>query len=335
MISQTQYHSNPNHHHHLPRDKLQDSKKKTMKDFPSCFGKHSVQVADVGCSRSSSIINRYSFATPSSQSNRCTVTTTYISRLTSQKKEILIQLTWSRNHDGPILTVQMEDQFCDNSHKKLSSRAISIQLSHEKKGDWKFTQGSYTVNLYWDMTLAVFSASPEPISGFHVVMYVNSEFVLLLGEVRKDNLNPLDQHCKEPLAQACLISRKEKVYGLTSYTTKARFHPADKDHKICINFEADKQILSLNVDDKLAVHVTKLKWNFRGSQTIFFEKMMVDIMWNLHGWLCEEDDDAWAGRSAWFMFRARSSLDEWLWQVEDGAMSRSSIFTIEAFKGQD
>jgi Plant protein of unknown function (DUF868) len=332
MISQTQYHSNPNHLH-IPRDKIQDSKKKTMKNFTSCFGNHAIQVADVGCSRSSSVIKRYSFAAPSGQSNRRTITSTYISRLTSQK-EILIQVTWSRNHDGPILTVQMEDQFCDNSHKKTSSRSISIQLSHEKKGDWKFTRGSYTVDLYWDVTLAVFSASPEPISGFQVVMYVNSEFVLLLGEVRKGNSNLLDRHGTEPLSQTCMISRKEQVYGLTSYTTKARFHPADKDHKICINFEADKQILSVNVNDKLAVHVTKLKWNFRGSQTIFFEKMMVDIMWNLHGWLCEEDD-AQAARCAWFMFRSRSSLDEWLWQVEDGVMSRSSMFTIEAFKDQD
>lgn len=240
---------------------------------------------------------------------------------------------WSRNHDGPILTVRMDDQFYKNSLKKTSFRAISIQLSHEKKGDWTFTWGSYTVNLHWDMTLAVYSAGPEPISGFHVIMFVNSEFVLLLGEIRKGNLHQLDLHGTAPPAQTCMISRKEQVHSLASYTTKARFHPADNDHKICINFEADKQILSVSVDDKLAVHVTKLKWNFRGSQTIFFEKMMVDIMWNLHGWLYgEEEDDEQAARCAWFMFRARSSLDEWLWLVEDGAMSRSSIFTIEAFK---
>ncbi|XP_078157653.1 uncharacterized protein LOC144553389 [Carex rostrata] len=338
MISQTKFHSLPNHHH-SQRNKQAASTKKPMKDLTSCFSNHAVRVADVACSRSSSssVINRYSFVAPNNQSNRRAVTSTYISRLTSQK-EILIQFTWSRNNDRPILTVQMDDQFFNNSGKKTSSssgRAISIQLSQEKKGSWISTWGSCTVNLYWDVTLAVYSTgSPEPISCFHVVMHVNSEFVLLLGEVGKDHLNPVDLHGTKPHAQTCMISRKETVHGLTCYTTKARFHPADNNHKICINFEADKQVLLVYVDDKLAVQVTNLKWNFRGNQTIFFEKMMVDIMWNLQGWLYGEDG-APGTRCAWFMFRARSSLDEWLWQVEDGAMSRSSIFTIEAFKGQD
>ncbi|KAF3320770.1 hypothetical protein FCM35_KLT14904 [Carex littledalei] len=306
-----------------------------MKDLTSCFSNHAVRVADVGCSRSSSIINKNSYVAPNNKSNRRTVTSTYISRLTSQK-EILVQLTWSRNHDGPILTLQMDDQFYNNSGQKTSSRrAMSIQLSQEKKGNWTSTWGSCTVNLYWDVTLAVYSTgSPEPISGFHVVMHVNSEFVLLLGEVGKGHLNPVELHGTKPHAQTYMISRKEQVHGLTCYTTEARFHPADKNHKICINFEADKQVLLVNVDDKLAVQVTNLKWNFRGNQTIFFEKMMVDIMWNLQGWLYGEDG-APGTKGAWFIFRARSSLDEWLWQAEDGAMSRSSIFTIEAFRGQD
>ncbi|KAJ1699655.1 hypothetical protein LUZ63_008167 [Rhynchospora breviuscula] len=332
MISQTQFHRQPNQHHHRSRDK-EALTKKTMKDLTSCFSNHAVRVADVACSRSSTVVNRYTFATPNNQPNRSTVTSTYITRLTSQQ-EILIRFSWSRNHEGSCLTIKLDDQFYNNSPKRMSSRTMSIQLSQEKKGNWTFTWSSYTVNLYWDMTAAVYSKSPEPISGFNVFMYINSESVLLLGEVTKGCLNQVDLIGTAPLAQTVMISRKEQVHGLTSYTTKARFHPADSDHKICINYEADKKRFSVNVDEKLAVYATKLNWNFRGSQTIFFEKTMVDFMWNLHGWLHGEDSSR-DPECAWFMFRARSSLDEWLWQVEDGTTHSSFIFTIEAFKGRD
>ncbi|KAJ3675078.1 hypothetical protein LUZ60_004120 [Juncus effusus] len=299
------------------KDQNQPQTKKTMKDLTSCFSTHAVRVA------------------PNTRSsNACTVTSVYLSRLTSHK-EILIRLTWSKNHNGLILTVNLDDLSCSTSQTKTRSTAMPIHLSHKNKGNRTYVSQSCTVELYWDVSHAKYDkVLPEPISGFHVVMYVESELVLLMGDMNhKGLINKSDQHINSPVADTSLVSQKEQVHGCTSYTTKARFHSSEKEHKISINCDEEKHEFSVRLDDYCVVQTKNLKWNFRGNEMIYVDYSPVDMMWDLHGWL-SGDNGAQGNGCATFMFMSRTNRKKWLWQLEEDDSVRSNFcFTIQMSRG--
>jgi hypothetical protein len=57
--------------------------------------------------------------------------------------------------------------------------------------------------------------------------------------------------------------------------------------------------------------VKRLKWNFRGNQTIFVDGLLVDLLWDVHNWFFKG-----VYGNAVFMFRNRSGLDSRLWLEE-------------------
>jgi hypothetical protein len=74
------------------------------------------------------------------------------------------------------------------------------------------------------------------------------------------------------------------------------------------------------------VQARRLRWNFRGNQTVFVDGAPVDVMWDLYGWWFRDPPGC-----AVVMLRARSALESRLWLEEEGAAPGFSL-VVQAFK---
>ncbi|KAJ0262164.1 DUF868 family protein [Hirschfeldia incana] len=292
-----------------------------MRGLAACYSEHAIKVSDTYCSGPSN----HTYISPTlPPSIPDTVTTTYTS---SSDKPVSVSLTWSDN-----LTVA------------ISTPAKSYSVSLKKqKGSKKLTSSSGSLNaeILWDLTEAEYENNgPEPSRGFSVVVAVNSEVVLRIGGV--------DQ---ESLRRDWRVSRTERYSGSCWLSTKAKFSDVGSKHEIQIQCGGgggggggeeghlwklkSPETMSVWVDKRKVFQVKKLKWNFRGNQTMFFDGMLIDMMWDLHDWFFKETTSSSSTSSsktasssssssssssppcAVFMFRRRSGLDSRLWLEED------------------
>nr|GMD44459.1 uncharacterized protein LOC109181102 [Ipomoea batatas] len=137
--------------------------------------------------------------------------------------------------------------------------------------------------VFWDLSNASYAAGPEPVAGFCILVLINSEIVLVLG----DN----DQE---------LASKKCKV---AAFSLVSRCSGEEKGGR--------NWTLSVSIDERNVIVVPRLQWNFRGNQTIFVDGLVVDMMWDVHDWMFGRKSSG-----AVFMFRTRSGLDSRLWLAE-------------------
>ncbi|CAL9770593.1 unnamed protein product [Musa acuminata subsp. burmannicoides] len=306
-----------------------------MKDFASCFNEHAVKVSNSSCSGSSSSSSSCnSSVVDNTTSALGAVTCLYRTKL-STPRELLVKVTWSKGNVGPVLSVGIDD---NPSIHRSEPDAMNCPLLRKKKGSRSYVSGSYAVGLHWDIASAKYGSGPEPIDGFYVVIVVNSEFALLLGDMSRDYIRNIADSL--PVAEFSMIGRKEQVVGHAHHSTRARFCDGGIDHEITVRCKGDRcdakaSELSVSVDKKLVVQVRSLRWNFRGNQTIFIDGSPVDLMWDVHDW--------WFGSSsgcAAFMFRTRSTSESRLW-LEDEMLQREQqqatpgfSLLIQAFKSQ-
>ncbi|XP_064953120.1 uncharacterized protein LOC135606185 [Musa acuminata AAA Group] len=304
----------------------------SMKNFASCFSEHAVKVSEPSCSGSSSSGGN-SLVVDTSCSVLSAVTCLYRTRLIATQRELLIRVAWSKGHAGPMLSVGIDD---NPSVDRWEPNAMNCQLLMKKKGSRAYAAGDCAVRLHWDISSAKFGSGPEPIDGFYVVMVVNSELALSLGDMSEECTRRFEEAL--PVAESSMISRKEQVIGQGLHSTRARFREDGGDHEITIRckedgWDAKESELSVTVDKKRVVHVRRLRWNFRGNQTLFIDGSPVDMMWDMHGWRFG-NAPGWAV----FMFRKRSALESRLWLEEEtvdreqGGASGFSLLIQQAFK---
>lgn len=299
----------------------------TMKDFASCFSEHAVKVSDTSCSGSgghSSVLEN--------RSVQSAVTCLYRSRL-STRKEVLIRVTWSKSHVGPALCIGVDD---NPSLHDWKPTFMNSQLLRKKKGSESYALGTSLIDLRWDISSAKYGPGPEPIHDFYVVVIVDAHFGLLLGDMSRDYIERFEE--KIPIAEFSMFSRREQVLGHSLHSTKARFREGGRDHEITIRCKEDgwdskESELSVCIDKKRVVYVRRLRWNFRGNQTIFIDGTPVDMMWDLHDWWFSSP----SGGYAVFMFRTRSALESRLWLEEEilnreQGTSAGFSLSIQAFK---
>jgi Plant protein of unknown function (DUF868) len=120
------------------------------------------------------------------------------------------------------------------------------------------------VALFWDYTLAKYGSGPEPISGFYVIVVVDSEFALLIGDTCEETVKKLEGTIKK--AEFKIASRKEQVLGHVAHTTRARFRDGGDEHEITISCSKKGddddddghpgEVLSVSVDNKRVVQVS-------------------------------------------------------------------------------
>ncbi|XP_020598397.1 uncharacterized protein LOC110037986, partial [Phalaenopsis equestris] len=177
----------------------------------------------------------------------------------------------------------------------------------------------------FDVSIARYGPSPEPIDGFYLALIIDAEIALLLGDQTEEFLKTINE--KLPMADFSLQCRREQVTGRSIHSiTKAKFGDAGKVHEIGMRCRDGKEAeLLVSIDRKKVVHVEKLNWNFRGNEIIFVDGLPVDVMWDMHGW--------WFGGfvgHAVFLFRQRRKVESRLWLEERETVGFSLL--IQAFR---
>ncbi|CAN7025304.1 unnamed protein product [Brassica rapa subsp. trilocularis] len=260
-----------------------------MKDFPSCFGENGVQVADSSSSNSG-------------KNAQNLVACIYQCRI--RGRSCLITVTWAKSLMGQSVTVGVDDS-CNN--QSLCKVEIKPWLFTKRKGSKSLEAYSCKIDVFWDLSSAKFGSGPEALGGFYVSVVVDKEMVLLLGDMRKEAFKKTNASPSSSLG-AVFIAKKEHVFGKRSFATKAQLCADGKIHDVVI--ECDTSVtdpcLVVRVDGKTLLQVKRLKWKFRGNDTIVVNRMAVEVLWDVHSWLFGMPS---AGNAV-FMFRTCQSSSE-------------------------
>ncbi|GKU93906.1 hypothetical protein SLEP1_g7461 [Rubroshorea leprosula] len=274
----------------------------------SCFSENAINVSHSSCSSYPSNACISPSLIPSVQN---AVTSIYRVILCSSQKQVLIRVTWCRNQAGQGLSMQFGDD--PSSCFKLNTNS---GLFRKKKGSKLIESDNMKIEVFWDLCNAKYDTGPEPVGGFYVLVMVDSEIGLILGDNMAEEAVTKKFKAATRVAKASLISRQEHCSGSTLYSTKAQFSDTGISHDILIKCSGQNDglrhpALSVCIDKKMVIRVKRLQWNFRGNQTIFVDGLLVDLMWDVHDWFYNP-----ASGYAVFMFRTRSGLDSRLWLEE-------------------
>ncbi|KAE8679396.1 cytochrome P450 76A2-like [Hibiscus syriacus] len=274
-----------------------------MRSIASCYNEHAIRVSDSYCSGPSNqpyLSPNFAPSTPN------TVKCIYKARLSSQR-HLLLTLTWSINCLGHGLTINV-------SETVLKPDPYTHRLA-KSKGSKTFKACNSEIEVIWDVSDARYINGPEPSSGFSVLVLLDSQLCLSLGDMNMIHTNEE----QNPTPEFTLVSRSEIFLGNNSvYSTKAQFCDKGLAHDILIKCNEEGRHkglrnpeLTVTIDEKKMFQVKRLRWNFRGNQIIFLDGLLIDVMWDLHGWLFNQTSGC-----AVFMFKTRSGLDCRLWLEE-------------------
>ncbi|XP_010243783.1 PREDICTED: uncharacterized protein LOC104587757 [Nelumbo nucifera] len=281
-----------------------------MRDIASCFGEYAIKVNDSSCGGTSTQGCRPPASLIPSIQNA--VTCCYRIKLSTQKL-LLITVTWCKNLMDQGLIINCGDD--PSSALKVNTNS---RLFRKKKGNRTLEFDNSKIEVFWDLSTAKYESGPEPVDGFYVVVVVDTELGLVLGDMAEEVISKKLKSGIPPAAQFSLVSRTEHFSGNPLYSTKAQFCDSGTSHDILIRCSGEEglkhPVLSVCIDKKKVIRVKRLQWNFRGNQTIFVDGLLVDLMWDVYDWFFNPDSGY-----AVFMFRTRSGLDSRLWLEEKAA----------------
>ncbi|KAI3471851.1 hypothetical protein Pfo_028504 [Paulownia fortunei] len=206
-----------------------------MKNIAICYGEHAIKVSVSYCSGpSSNQAYSSSHLTPSIQN---AVTCIYKVKL-STEKQFLIRLTWCN-----LLNKGFSIGICDYPFS-TSEFSKSFRIRHKERGTKTFESGSLRMEVFWDLCRAKYDSGPEPITGFYVVILVNSELSLILGDMEQE-LEVKKRISDIQVSEFSLISRSEHFSGNAVYSTRAKFCDTGTCHDILIKcFGGDQTTLN-------------------------------------------------------------------------------------------
>ncbi|KAK6147149.1 hypothetical protein DH2020_018061 [Rehmannia glutinosa] len=281
-----------------------------MKNIAICYGENAIKISDSYCSGHSNhaYSNSSHLMTPSIQNS---VTSIYKIKISTENKQFLVRLTWCNPLNRGFSVSIFEFPF------SISKFGKSFKLLRKERGARNFEFGSFRFEIIWDLSRAKYDCGPEPISGFYVLVLVNSELSLILGDMEKLESDVKKRVSEARLSEFSLISRCEHFSGNALFSTRARFCETGIYHDILIKccgedeMMVNNPVLSVYVDKKNVIEVKRLQWNFRGNQSIFLDGLLVDLMWDVHDW-CFGPKSGYAV----FLFRTRRGLDSRLWLEE-------------------
>ncbi|XP_052210473.1 uncharacterized protein LOC127813486 [Diospyros lotus] len=264
-----------------------------MRDLASCFGEYAIQVSNHPCVSPNLI--------PSVQNSVACIYRVFL----STQKQILITATWSQG-----LSLSFGDK--PTTAFKLST---SSRLFRKKRGTKSFEFDNYNFDVFWDLSAAKYTAGPEPVACYYVLVMADSELAISLGDMAEEAAaKRLKTGARA--SKFSLLSRRELFSGHALCLTKAQFSDSGPAHDILIRCSGENEglkhpVLSVCIDKKTVICVKRLQWNFRGNQTIFVDGLLVDLMWDVHDWFFNP-----VAGYAVFMFRTRSGSDSRLWLEE-------------------
>ena len=263
-----------------------------MRDFPSCFGENGIQVAD-------------SSSSSTSKNAQNLVTCVYQCKLSGGL--CMITVTWTKNLMGQGLSIGIDD----STNQCLCKVDIKPWLFSKRKGSKNLEVDSSKIEMYWDLTNAKFGAGPEPLEGFYLAIMFNGEMILLLGDLKREAYRKIDS---EPgRSNSILIAKREHIFGKKFYVAKAQFSDKGQIHDVAIECDTiglNDPSLVIRIDSKPVMQVKRLKWKFRGNNTILVDGLPVEVFWDVHNWLFGN-----AMGNAVFMFQTSLSAEKlWLSQ---------------------
>ncbi|XP_076887054.1 uncharacterized protein LOC143537097 [Bidens hawaiensis] len=279
----------------------------------SCYSELAVQVSDKSsCSNYKTVSNSVSLSPKLTPSIQTAVTNIYKTTLSTGTSHV-ITVTWCRNSTAQGLQINSGDDPTTAFRLNTNSR-----LFRKKKGSKAFEINGSKYEVFYDLSAAQYGPGAEPVEGYCVVIIVDSELGLFLGDM--SDFKKMKSY--KQIAKSDLVSRREHFSGNTLYSTKAKFSGAGSCHDILIRCAGDDDgvkspTLTVCVDKRVVIRVKRLHWNFRGNQTLFIDGLQVDLMWDVHDWFFASGSESGSGSGrAVFMFRTRNGLDSRLW-LED------------------
>ncbi|KAK1435100.1 hypothetical protein QVD17_00860 [Tagetes erecta] len=283
-----------------------------MMGLMSCYSEFAVQVSDKSsCSGYKTVSN--SVSPNLSPATQTAVTNLYKTTLSTGTHH-LIAVTWCRSSAAQGLQINSGDDPTTGFRLNTNSR-----LFRKKKGNKSFEIKDTKFEVFYDLSSAVYGTGAEPVEGFYVIVMVDTELGLLIGDSPEDGVFKKVK-VGQRVAKSGLVSRREHFSGNTIYSTKAQFSDAGSCHDVLIRCTGEDDgvkcpTLSVCIDKRVVVRVKRLQWNFRGNQTIFVDGLQVDLMWDVHDWFFASGSGSGSGQAV-FMFRTRNGLDSRLWLDE-------------------
>ncbi|XP_024971104.1 uncharacterized protein LOC112510036 [Cynara cardunculus var. scolymus] len=282
-------------------------------DLISCYSQYAVQVSE------SSSCSSYASApscivSPNLISSTQTAVSCLYKTTLSTGENHFITVTWYRN--ATIQGLQINTGEDSTTAFRLNTHS---RLFRKKKGSKSFEINGSKFEVYYDLSSAQYAAGAEPVEGYYVLIMVDSELGLLIGDMTEEAaVKKLKTH--KQIGKFSLLSRKEHFSGNTLYATKAQFSDTGSWHDILIRCTGENDglknpVLLVYIDKRVVIRVKRLQWNFRGNQTIFLDGLLVDLMWDVHDWFFNPESGSGSGHAV-FMFRTRSGLDSRLWLEE-------------------
>ena len=244
--------------------------------------------------------------------------------LSPSSQPLLLRLTWSHSPVGPP-TLSFAGPAGSSPAVLLRRRKGTRSLPSDDH------QRHPPLALFWDLAAAKYGASsPEPLSGFYFVAVANAEVVLAVGDLAAEFVKTKFEG-QIPKARFLPVARADRVVAAPNamHTARVRFADGAPEHEVsvgCATTSGGGDEIWVSVDGKRAVHARRLRWNFRGNQTVFVDGAPVDVLWDLHGWWFRDPPGC-----AVVMLRARSALESRLW-LEEEAAAPGFALVVQALK---
>ncbi|KAL5195999.1 hypothetical protein HKD37_20G057721 [Glycine soja] len=198
-----------------------------------------------------------------------------------------LTLTWSRTLLSHSLTIYAPHTFSITiplnpstfSFFRTRPGSKSIYLSRPNKRSQK-------IKLHWDFSEAIFSTrnSAEPESRFYLAVCCNGRVEFFLGDLVL--VLPMQLSPHQPSDQA-LVSRREHVFGSTSYESRGEFVGSKREIEIEL-FSGEE--LRVKVDGQVCLVVKRLTWKFRGNEKIFIDGVEVEFFWDVLNWVVNSEN---------------------------------------------
>lgn len=197
----------------------------------------------------------------------------------------------------------------DSTNQCLCKVDIKPWLFSKKKGSKNLEVEGGRLEIFWDLSSSKFGQGPEPLEGFYLAIVFDCEMVLLLGDLSKEAYRKTNT--RPPSSDALFISKREHISGKSVFCTKAQFCDNGQLHDVAIECETvvlKDPCLSILIDKKMVMQVKRLRWKFRGNQTILVDGLPIEVFWDVHNWLFGT-----AMGSAVFMFQTCLSVEKLWW----------------------
>ncbi|CAI9088152.1 OLC1v1022402C1 [Oldenlandia corymbosa var. corymbosa] len=239
------------------------------------------------------------------------VTCIHRAKLAGNFRDIMV--TWSKTLIGHSLIIMVEENPCEGTQSTCKIDLKTWQF-WGKKGLKSFKVDEKRVDVYWDLRSAKFSTcSPEPSSGYYVALVSDKELILFLGDQKKEAYSRTK--CRPSSMDAALVHKKENVFAKKCFCTRTMLGEGKREHHIIIESSInpgpyDDPEMWISVDGIESVRVSNLHWRFRGNETLVVDGIPVQIFWDVHDWLYNNDDESVSGPGTFIFMQGNINRDE-------------------------